>query len=369
MHDDELRVLLRTLEHDQEPDPAFVDALFNRLATRRGGRGAGRVLLLVAALLAVLVTGVTLGSRLIPPPAAMDATPTPSASATPTASLTPSATEMPTAIPSAPTPAPSTRPAPREILPSGAKIRVTGTGLRIRAFPSLSADIVTAADAGEILYTSAPDSPRLAPIVADGFEWYPVEYAVGYSGWPEQPPDGELVLGYVAARSATEWHVELVEPDCPSSIPDIETLVSLTGYERVACLGDRSVTYEGTYSCPQCDSLAHPYDMEPEWLAAWRLNLEWFGPGWDEPSAGRIVVVTPPDVPAIGETERGQILRVTGHFNDRRAAECTITPLAAAGPAAAPHPEATEWYCRSRFVVERWEVIGTDPAFNDLVPN
>lgn len=375
MHDDELRGLLRTLERDHEPDPTFVDSLYQHLLPARGSRRVGPVILLAAALVAALLTGVALGSGLLPPPAALDATPTApvsaSASGPSEASPTPLATASASTslAPATPSPTPAALPAPNQILPSGAMLRVTGTGLRIREAPSLAAAIVTTAGVGEILYTTAPMDPRLAPRAADGYDWYPVEYAADYQGWPELPPADERIIGYVAARSAAEWFVELIEPACPSAVPDLATLVELTPYERVACLGARSVTLEGTYGCPACDSLSHPYVMEPAWLAAWHLHLSWFAPGWEDPSPGLIVVVTPPGVPEITEAERGRVLRVTGHFNDPQAQACTITPQAAAGPAAAPHPEAVEWYCRDRFVVERWEVIGTDPDFAELEPS
>ena len=59
--------------------------------------------------------------------------------------------------------------------------------------------------------------------------------------------------------------------------------------------------------------------------------------------------------------EAASILRVTGHFDDAAAAGCTVAP-------GEPEPielEAPigELYCRSHFVVEGYEVLGTDEDF------
>ena len=68
----------------------------------------------------------------------------------------------------------------------------------------------------------------------------------------------------------------------------------------------------------------------------------------------------PPDIPELGAEQAGSVLRVTGHFNDARSTECVI----ASGEPGEEVPAddlAAEWYCRLGFVVESWEVVGTDP--------
>lgn len=290
---------------------------------------------------------------------------TPSSTAeTPRADVTPS-----------PAPSPSARGAivepPTDVLPLHAMIRATADGLRVRMLPFTSSDVVGTVNAGDILYITGAANPQLAPTHDDGYEWYPVEYAPGYAGWPARPTQEDLVIGAVAARSGSEWFVELVEPRCPDAPPaDLADLVALTGYERVACFGDETLTVEGTFGCPFCDSLAHSYATEPQWLAEWTIHLDMLVPSWSgyPPFPGSIVLATPPDVPPLEPDDRGSILRVTGHFNDERSTTCTITPGPELGDIAAVSAEAAQWYCRERFVVESWEVIGTDPAFEGLIP-
>lgn len=261
---------------------------------------------------------------------------------------------------------------PIDVLPLHSVIRVTADGLRLRARPSVNADIAGTVNAGDLLYITGAADPGLLPEQADGYEWYAVQHAPGYTDWPAEPPREDRVSGYVAARAASEWFVELVPPTCPAAAPgtlDIDHLVALSAYERVACLGSASLTVEGTFGCPFCDLLAHPYRTEPGWLADWGLELNILVPGWSTfpPFPGSIVLAAPPGVRPLEPSDRGAILRVTGHFNDPSATSCTIAP----GPEAGTEPvseEAAQWYCRERFVVESWEVIGADPAFEALVP-
>jgi hypothetical protein len=58
-------------------------------------------------------------------------------------------------------------------------------------------------------------------------------------------------------------------------------------------------------------------------------------------------------------------VRVTGHFDDPRAASCAISnpyPWAPSGPATPIGPVVARELCRQRFVVERFEVLGAVPT-------
>lgn len=383
MHDEQIRDLLRSLESDDEPNPVFADALHRRLlvVARQGPRRQMPLVLLAAALLTALAAGLALGAGVVRLPLTVEASATPSATVLATQSDAPSpstdaspeslAPEPSAATPSAAPSAEATAFArPSDVLPLGSEVRVTGDSLRIRQSPGVESPVSGVVNAGDVLYLTAAGDPRLAPIPVDGFDWYPVTFIPGYSGWPVEPAESDgRVGGWIAARSASESFVELVDPQCPGSVTDLSSVVALTPYERVACFGDGSLTVEGTYGCPFCDSLTHPYTTEPTWLAEWTLHLNVLVPTWGEypPFPGSIVLATPPDVAPIGIEHRGAVLRVTGHFDDARAADCSITPEPAAG-ADPPHDEAVEWYCRERFVVDSWEAIGTDPAYNALVP-
>lgn len=386
MHDDQLRRLLRSLEDPREPDPAFADALFHRLGmvARNERPRRTRFLLLTAALLLVALAAgsVAIGSGLVSFPTTANASPSSSLAATPmssstpdpetnataTASTLPSATAIATSEPTPSSPGAIVGP-PSDVLPLGSMIRATADGLRVREGPSVTWDITGTVNAGDLLYITGAGDPRLAPLRADGYEWYPVDHAPGYTDWPKEPPAEDRIVGWIAARSASESFVELVPPTCPADVPDLLDLAALTPYERVACFGDETLTIEGTFGCPYCDSLVHPYRTEPAWLAEWTLHLDMLVPSWSTypPFPGSIVLTTPPGVRPLEPGDRGSIMRVTGHFDDEHATTCTITPQAEAGPELV-NEEAAEWYCRERFVVESWTVIGTDPAYEALIP-
>ena len=333
--------------------------------------------------LAVITTLIAIslfGGRTDPSAAASDAA---SPSAPVSASALPTRSQSSGASPTDPSPSQGT-PAPtptasgeasafarpRDVLPVLAEVRVTADGLRLRRGPGTTYDVVATVNEGDLLYVTRGSSPDLAPRRADGFEWYGVQYAPGYGGWPVEPEMEDRVEGYIAARSTSEAFLELVAPECPDQVTDLASVVSMTPYERVACLGDRELTLEGTFGCPFCDSLLYPWSTEPAWLATWQIHLDMLVPSWSPypPFPGSIELAVPPDGVDLGPDQRGAIVRVTGHFDDPRSVDCTITPGASAGTIEPVHDEAAEWYCRERFVVESWEVIGTDPAFEPLVP-
>ena len=258
--------------------------------------------------------------------------------------------------------------APEGILPPGSVVEVIADGLRIREEPSTSSAVLGSVAAGEVLYlVSNPNV--LGPKEAEGFDWYVVMHAPGWDGWPENPPgfgDGPSgdprVSGWVAAGSASEAFLALAPVECPEGTVDIHTLYAMTPWARLACFGARQLTFEGTYGCGGCGGMA-PGTFAPEWLAH-PLDAKLIQPPYAEPhSVSELLVLRdPPEDPTLGEVEAGSVLRVTGHFNDPRAADCAIAP----GEPDTEEPAddlAAEWFCREQFVVESWEVLGTDPDF------
>jgi hypothetical protein len=257
--------------------------------------------------------------------------------------------------------------APDGILPVGAVAEVTADGLRIREEPSTSTAIVGTVNAGEVVHL-VMNANFLGPIEADGFDWYLVQHAPGWRDWPANPPgegDGPSgdprIVGWIAAASESEAFLSLSRADCPDQI-DIATLWAHTAWERLSCLGDQQITVEGTYGCGGCGGLA-PGTFEPEWLAH-PLNFHAFSPPWaDRPAVVEGMTLSiPPDVPPLGSDQAGSVLRVRGHFNDPRSTECSIAP-GEPGAERAADELAAEWYCRLQFVVESWEVVGTDPDY------
>ena len=296
-------------------------------------------------------------------PGSASAGPSPSEPVT-GSSASPSATNGTSA---APTPAPTSTPiaAPADgILPVGSLVEVTADGLRIRSAPSASADLLLRLSAGDIVFVDGEGATgSVPPVEADGFSWYPVKYASGYAGWPIDPPDdSDVVRGYVAASDGAGSFVSLLAPTCPADTT-LATIVTATPYARAACLGGQETQLEGTFGCPYCDASAGgDPGVEPTWLVGPTVGTNLLVPSWSTypPVPGSITLAFPPETAGPTPEQRGSVIRVTGRFGDARSAECRFGSASEV---------AAEWYCRTRFVVESWEIIGTDPDFGRANPN
>ena len=287
-----------------------------------------------------------------------------SASPSVTNGTSPSPSAAPTSTPAnAPTSTPIAAP-PDGILPVGSLVEVTADGLRIRSGPSAGADLLLRLSAGEIVFVDGEGATgSVPPVDADGYAWYPVKYASGYTDWPIEPDDAsEVVRGYIAASDGAGSFVSLLAPTCPTDTA-LATLVATTPYARAACLGEQEIQVEGTFGCPYCDgSAGGDSAAEPAWLVGPTVGTNLLVPSWSTypPAPGSITLAFPPETVGPTPEQEGSIIRVTGRFSDPRSAECRF---------GSGSEVAAEWYCRTRFVVESWEVIGTDPDFETANPN
>jgi len=139
---------------------------------------------------------------------------------------------------------------------------------------------------------------------------------------------------------------------CPA-VRDLLNVGNMLGSEQVACLGSESLTLEGVYGCEGCGG-AVAGTFEPEWLAS-PLESGFLSTSLVDPAAALSLHFAPagPEPPA----QRTRI-RVRGHFSDDRSTTCRISEL---GEGDAPVPvsnAAAEQWCRTKFVVESYEVIG-----------
>jgi len=196
MHDEQLRVLLRTLERDDEPDPAFADALYGRLRLAAGDprRSRAPMLLLAAALLGLLMAGLAIGSGLVQLPFVVE--PLPSGSP----DTSPIAVASPTVQPSIATPAPSVTPIPSEATPDSLEGRVAmamADGLAVRDEWSADGALVGRVNTGQTL------GIRAGPVEAEGMDWYWVGSGA-LTGWVSSGPDDDWlrlvedgVIGFV----------------------------------------------------------------------------------------------------------------------------------------------------------------------------
>lgn len=246
---------------------------------------------------------------------------------------------------------------PDGFLPSGSVARVLVDGLRVRQEPTTSAALVTTLAPGELVAIGHGYlMPDLGPRSADGFTWYPVRSL----GIDELPPVGSPPfevspdIGWAAGSDATTPFLELVAPRCTAAEPTLALLQSLVEWERLACYGDRSITIEGVYGCGGCGGF-QPGTFTPEWLAH-PMNLDLLSV---EPQdrIGPFALRFPPD---IDRPDAASILRVTGHFDDPASSDCVYEPGDPPNPIDAT---SARFSCRTQFVVESFEVLGTDEDF------
>lgn len=321
--------------------------------------GAILLAVLVVALLIVLLTGDQGGNGATSSPGASGSAI--AASGVPTASASATAASSAPSFTPAPTFPPPVVAAPEGILPIGSTVVVTADQLRMRQAPATTAPIVTSANAGEELFL-VTNASALGPVPTGGFVWYLALYQPGYHDWPVQPPGDPPLSGWVAAGSETESFLALAPATCPIGEVDIATLYALTPWERLACIGDRQITVEGTYGCGECGGEAVG-TFTPEWLAH-PIDFDVLRPPFAQPTSvvENLVLRIPPELPQVAPDQAGSVLRVTGHFNDARSVDCVVAP-GEPGQERVANDLAAEWYCREQFVVDAWEVIGTDPDY------
>jgi len=252
----------------------------------------------------------------------------------------PSAGATPTAEPTAtPEPTPGFE-APAGILPPNSRAVVVVDALQVREQPGLNAAVVDTLSAGTVVELAIGYTD---PDAVDGIDWYHVEY------------DSDLV-GSVAGGVGGDRYLELLPARCEDGDPDLAALTSITAWERLACFGDRSITVTGTYGCPVCGIPYPRGGYEPAWLAS-PDNLAYFG--WPD----AITLHFKPEA-GLNFPPNASIVQVTGHFSDPVSSTCMIRPtMEGVEIGAEVDPVIAELYCREQFVVDAYEIIGSDPDF------
>lgn len=313
-------------------------------------------LVMVLAIAVALVVGAVLGAGamlLRGTPAGVagaSATPIPTSSAT-SETTTPSATEpTPTSSASA-----SQVPVVLGLAPDTfAQVHVNE--LNLRDEPNVGAESV-----GQ-LFSGARVFVLEGPRAGEGYSWYRVVVAQG----PYTPRICEGYgcnqrrdIGWVAgvSQSLDVW-LSALDLGCPSE-PSLQELTALTDMEHLACYGDQQLVLEGTVTNPCCGYVG-AYAYEPAWLSNPAPSVffhdHYLGLRFD-PAAGLPV------------PERGDVVRVTGHFDDPAAASCTVEiDQEVAGydengvpyEVEPPDTEGIPFSCRMQFVVDAIEVIGTE---------
>ena len=219
--------------------------------------------------------------------------------------------------------------------------------LNIRATPSTAGTKVAVARRGDIIVVYDHR------VEADGFVWYfgyPAVQAPGVlPSLPESlDPRIDPPFGWLAAGTAADPYMLPIAPRCPTEV-DVETVVAMLDSERLACFGARSIGVEGTYGCRGCGGVVTG-TYEPPWLA-----------GREHPDFP-FALHFPPS--GLQPPPQATIIRVRGHFDDPAASTCVIHEGVGLEGTLEPIGTALSVdYCRRRFVVETYEVLGPDPSF------
>ena len=319
------------------------------------GTGGPRLLILGVALVLVACTDPTAS----PSPSA---SPAPAPSASPSAAPTAAGTAPPTSAPSSstlatPTPTPITELSFAAPFDEGWAnkfvMRVTVSDLNVRDSPSTSAPSNGTAPNGGLFLV------RDWPVTANGFTWY---YGVTLlTSVPGVVPDlptsidtgyDEVLVGWMVTGTEDAPYVIPIAPRCPA-VRDVRNLAAMLDSELVACFGSDSIELEGTFSCLDCFGEVFAGSFDPDWLANPR---ELYALSVDGEDALPLRVHFAPDGPAL--PEEGALIRVRGHFSDPRSATCEITVARSDGTTKSIADAAAEQWCRAKFVVERYEVIG-----------
>jgi hypothetical protein len=279
---------------------------------------------------------------------------TPAPAASPTAAPAVTTTASPASPPSSPAARPTLTPdAP--YVPEVA-VRIDVDNLRMRQGPSTSSRILGSLDHGDVLVLEG------WPETNEGYVWYfatrvATDGAVhDLSGFRS---DASPLSGFVAVRKGSVDYVVLLPPRCPTT-PDLVSLSGMLTSERLACFGGRTLKVEGVFGCYICGLGAQPGSFEPGWLAGPNLNyLLVDSRGGGVPLQLHFSPSGPP------RPVDGSIIRVRGHFDDPAALSCVVRlPKRVDGdPLYRVDPALAIGHCRQAFVVESYEILGTDPEF------
>ena len=142
--------------------------------------------------------------------------------------------------------------APDGILPPGSIVTVVVDQLQLRDEPGLAGAVQGTAYRGERFSVAG----WFGPVVRDGLDWYRLG-----------PATVGDIDAWAAAGSGADRYLEVVPPSCPSGDPDLATLINMASdWDRLACFGDRSLSFDATFGCGPCDGVI-PGEFEPFWLA------------------------------------------------------------------------------------------------------
>lgn len=244
----------------------------------------------------------------------------------------------------------------------GSAVKVSVAELNLRAGPCTAAEKRATLKRNRVMVVS---NEPFGPFKANGLAWYfvwfaPNSYPFGtLPALPNSPfPDGtDTTGGWIAAGDGSTPYVAAMAPRCPTT-EDLVNVVGMLPAEWLACF-DGPITIEGTFGCGGCGGTGGPR-AEPSWLAdpfefdqirvRWGDQFEYRPIGLHFPPTGQ---AKPPE---------GSIIRATVHVDDPAAQSCSFDYGLENPPFAEPTKIAILW-CRERFVVESYSIIGVDSKY------
>ena len=268
-------------------------------------------------------------------------------SASPGSSVVATASAVASEDPSTePTPSPSPTPAQAPVIANRSIVEVGADPVNLRQQPSESASILAEMPPGRRLFVIGE------PTDAGELRWY----RVGVVSGPDCPEDCNLI-GHVATPLAADeeaWIAE-VPIDCPSSPMTHAQLTALLPLEALHCYGRNDIVVTGTVDTPCCTPPT-PIVLTPEWLA---------GPApaflrQDGPVTFVVEFRADPEAD-LDVPERGDVVSVTGHFEDPAATSCRAEvdeEVSGEDPVQLPEAARVILDCRATFVWTDYEVTG-----------
>jgi hypothetical protein len=243
----------------------------------------------------------------------------------------------------------------------GSAVRVAVAELNLREGPCTASRKHGTVEKGKVLILSAHLD---GPVKANGYSWYFVWFPPNApnGALPKLPenwfPDGTDTSGaWIAANNGATPYVTPLAPRCPTTV-DLENVVAMLPSEWLACF-DSPIVLKGTYGCGGCGGEGGPIS-KPNWLADTfeftQLRVRW----GDQFEYRPVGLHFKPSGPA--RPPEGSVIRVTVHVDDPAAQSCSFVWAIDDPPFTVPNEIGVAW-CRERFVVDSYEIVGTDPKY------
>ena len=268
--------------------------------------------------------------------------PSPSATASTVASSSSGSSES-----AAPTASAEPTPEPAPFIPNLGIAAVVTDGLNLRSQPNDGSNVIAEMATDWRLFVIG------APTEAADLRWYRVATLPS----PTCPAQCELI-GYVSTpiEAAEEPWIQEVGVDCPISPMTHDDLSALLPLEGLHCNGRNEILVTGTVELPEGVGYEGPFAYSPAWLAH-PLAIPFLAT-----AGGHVIGFRAPPDADLDPPEDGDVVRVTGHYEDPAATSCRVT----VDPAFAdeepqpvpPEPALAVLTCRATFVWTDYEVIG-----------